>query len=179
MPHSLVCGDTGQGKSTLLKIMLQDFKGEGRSVGVFDIIGDNWGPVDFFTVERDEFLDHVDANQGWVYVVDEAGETATRSEQEMKNTATRGRHAGHQFFYLAQRQQDVHKTIRAQCHHLYLFACSLTDAKQFADEWGQPALGDAYTLGPGEFYHLSKRERQKLTKYRVNFDTFYIEKLSQ
>lgn len=86
-------------------------------------------------------------------VIDEAAqEVGTHPPPEILWLATQSRHLGHSVYFISQRGQSISKTVRDQCTHLFLFACSLSDAKIFADEKGE-ILSNAHMLPRGSFYH--------------------------
>jgi len=158
MPHSLVLGMTESGKTTLAKKLSKEYQARGIGVIVLDPLQDpEWSDkpdsdLFFQTTDKDEFLASVKASKRCAVFIDESGESVGQYDTAMHWLATRGRHYGHNCHFLSQRGQQIAKTVRDQCGRLYLFTCSLTDAKILADEWNKPELREAHGLEQGQFF---------------------------
>lgn len=162
MPHSKIIGMTESGKTTLAKQLSKEYQQRKIPVIVLDPLGDpGWSdnPDSEYFYQTDNkavFLSAVRASRSCAVFIDEAGESVGQYDREMYWLATRGRHYGHNCHFLAQRAQQIAKTVRDQCGRLYLFNCSLDDAKTLANEWNKPELKEAYTLKQGEFFAVSR-----------------------
>lgn len=76
----------------------------------------------------------------------------------MEDCATMGRHWGHKVYFITQRVKQISPNIRTQCSELVIFKQSLNDTKDLADEFVEPMINDAHTLGQGEFIHVRHNE---------------------
>lgn len=156
-------------------MLCRQFTESGRQTLVLDILKSPW-PCNFQTDDRDLFLDVFWASTDLAVFVDEGGETVGRYEDEMMKTATRGRHNGHQCFYMTQRVTLMNKTLRTQATHIFLFSSAFSDAKLLADDFSCPELEEAAVLPPLSFIYVStaprviKRGRLLFSPDRVIFD---------
>lgn len=146
MAHNLILGRTESGKTTLAKRLAQVYRSRGYKVIVLDALMDPHWPADFLTSDRETFSQVVQQSRRCFVFVDEAGEYIGRYETEMHWLATRGRHFGHSTYFVCQRAMQIAKLVRDQCTSLFLFACSPSDAKLLADEFGAEALLQAPSL---------------------------------
>lgn len=162
MPHVLILGMTESGKTTLAKKLCKDYQKRKIACIVLDPLRDpGWSDAPdsdlfFQTVDKDEFLATVKASQRCAVFIDESGESVGQYDTTMHWLATRGRHYGHNCHFISQRGQQIAKTVRDQCGRLFLFTCSLTDAKILADEWNKPVLREAHMLEQGEFFIVGR-----------------------
>lgn len=152
MAHVLTVGTTLCGKTTLNKKLARQLKAQGIGVLVLDELCDPEWNADFQTSDPDEFLRVVWDSERCACFIDEAGDAVGRYNDAMRQTATRGRHFGHRFFYITQRSADLGKTVRDQCTTLYLFLSSTDDCKLHSKEWVKPELVNGVTLGQGEYF---------------------------
>lgn len=97
---------------------------------------------------------NLDKNKRRFLIIDEAHEFFSRKQCQYLWIGSRGRHYGLNIIGITQRGASIHPTFRSQCSVLYLFQCSLTDAKFLSDEYGNPALLDAPRLERGKFYKI-------------------------
>ncbi|HHJ14268.1 MAG TPA: AAA family ATPase [Gammaproteobacteria bacterium] len=156
MPHVLIAGITESGKSTLARELAAEYRRADIGVLVLDPLADPRWEADYQTTDPDAFLQT--AKQSWecALFLDESGETVGRYKEEMFWCATQARHRAHRSHFITQRPVQLAKTVRDQCTRLFLFAVSTSDAKVLADEWAKPALLEAATLGPGEFFDVRR-----------------------
>ena len=147
---------TESGKTTLAKQLAQEASKRGLGTIVLDPLADPEWRAHFQTRNAGEFLDVVKRSKSCAVFVDESGENVGRYDTQMHWLATRGRHYGHICHFISQRGQQISKTVRDQCGRLYLFNCSLTDAKMLADEWNKEELREAHALAKGEFFAVSR-----------------------
>lgn len=173
--RALILGNSETGKSTLAKYLAAELMREGLNVGVLDILaseddaqaGAEWGGA-YVTSDPDLFHKLFWETENFVWFIDEGGEVAGRGNDAMKWTATRGRHLGHSCYYIAHRLNVLDATLRAQCPRLYVFAVSMTDARDLADQFGAPELKEAPFLPVGQFYEITPGNRPQ--RYKINFD---------
>jgi hypothetical protein len=149
--HSLICGITESGKTTLGKHLASIHRKQGFHIHVLTSVWDAWD-ADFLTDDKDEFLKAFWESRSLIVFVDEGGETVGRYDETMKATATRGRHYGHSCYYIVQASREINPTIREQCTQLFLFNCGRKTAETLAEDWNQPELANAPSLLKGEYY---------------------------
>lgn len=153
---------TESGKTTLAKQLARDYKKAGIGVIVLDpFISGDWN-ADVITDDNEHFLNVVWDSQSCAVFIDEAADAVGRYDEAMRQTATRGRHFGHNMHYVSQRGQDLAKTVRDQCSYLFLFTVSIDDRKVFAREFNKPELMEAPDqyeyFKCGRFSPLEKRK---------------------
>lgn len=107
--------------------------------------------ADFITDDQDEFLEAVWQSRNCAVFVDEAGSAIGKYNRVMEELATKGRHWGHKCYFICQRAKQISTTIRAQCSDLAIFKQSYDDTKDLANEFVEPMINQAHTLGKGEF----------------------------
>lgn len=165
MPHSVLVGITECGKTTLGIEMAKAYKAQDVGVLVLDPFKDPRWDADFITSNPDEFLNVLWDSEKCACFIDESADMIGRYDKLMIQTATRGRHWGHNMHYLTQRGQELSKTVRSQCRHLFLFSICLDDAKIFAKEYNKNELLEVVDFPAGEYYHAQRfkpLERGKL-----------------
>lgn len=168
--HTLIIGRTGSGKSALAKQIGSELRRRKHEVIALNPTGergytrrDEFGcaAAEWETADPDEFMYEVErristSRKARVLIIDEAHEFFARAEAQDKNwIVTRGRHYGLTVIGITQRGANVNTTFRSQCDTLYLFRCSLTDAKFIADEYGNKSLADAVNMPRLHFIRLS------------------------
>lgn len=165
--HSLVIGTTGSGKTTLIKSLCRDLctKTPRRDVIVYDPIkpnpdldGPTWHLATVCTTQN-EFLRYFHASKNCMVVVDEAGATVGQHNEPMIQTATQGRHYGHDCIYITQRCKQITPTVRDNCGQLFLFATSPKDCKELVEDWNEPSLTAAADFNVFEFLHMRRLHR--------------------
>lgn len=166
MPHNLIVGMTESGKSTLAKIFASEFRKRKITVAVLDPLHDEWD-CDFQTADSDEFLAWCKKNKSAMLFIDEGSTAIGRYNPEMEWLATQSRHWGHSSFFICQRGPQLSPNVRDQASKLYLFACSRSDAENFANTWNEPELKNLEKIDKGEFYIVSRFGEMK--KGKVDF----------
>lgn len=169
MPHTLILGMTESGKTTLAKSLAQKYKSSGVKVLVLDPLSDpGWG-ADFQTRDAEEFLKVFWASQSCAAFIDEGGTVAGTYDKPMIETATMGRHWGHNVHYMTQRGASIARTIREQCGVLIVFETALETCRDYAKEWNRPEVIKAGDFVPGQF--LIARRAQKQVRFGNVFRT--------
>ena len=156
MPHAIILGMTESGKTTLAKKLAAGYRARGIGVLVCDPLNDPGWEADYRTTDSAQFMDTVRRSRSCAVFIDESGEVVGKYNDQMFWLATRGRHYGHNCHFITQRGSQLAKTVRDQAGRLYLFNCSLDDAKILANEWNKPELKSANTLRQGEFFAVSR-----------------------
>lgn len=168
MPHSLICGITESGKTTLAVHLCRQYMTRGIKTIVLDpLLDPRWG-ADFVTHKTDEFLEMVSNSRSCGVFLDESAETVGRYSKEMFWLATRARHYGHNTHFITQRAVNLNVTVRDQCSHLFAFLISNVDATTLARNWCKPRLEMANMLDRFEFFHAQRFG--ELKKYTVTLD---------
>ncbi len=153
MPHTIISGITGSGKTTIAKMLAANYYRQG--VGVFvltPIPGDKWR-ADFITNDCDKFLKVVFANRNCSVFVDECGRmigNGTTQAKKMSELAFMGRQWGHNMHFIAQRASMIDPDVRAMCENFLIFKQSDPDARTIAAESACPDFLQAVTLQKGQ-----------------------------
>ncbi len=146
---------TRAGKTTMAD-MLAEAWAEARDCPVIVLDPKN-KPREFADMVTDDeglFLDWYWANFDCVAIIEEAGETVGRSNEEMRRTATRGAGHGHQNIYVLQYAADMSRSVRSQAYHYYIGNIAPYDATIMAKEI-HPVLIHAPKLPVGHFIHIT------------------------
>lgn len=77
-------------------------------------------------------------------------------DKVMIQTATKGRHWGHNVHFITQRPAQISPTVRTQCSNLFLFAMAREDSETLAREWNKPELKEAAQLPAGQCFMASR-----------------------
>lgn len=142
---------TESGKTTLARRLSADYKARGIGVIVLDPMNDPGWNADFQTTDPDQFLEVLWNSENCAVFIDEAGDSVGRFDNAMIQTATKGRHWGHNVHYISQRHAQVSLTVREQCRYIALFRAGLDDCKLHAKQWAQPGLLAGANLSQGEY----------------------------
>lgn len=165
--HSLILGQTESGKSALAKMIAKGLKNSGHRLCVYDPLFDPSFPFDYRSDEPDEFSEHMKSERNCHVFIDECGDFFEGVDCGW--IATRGRHHGFSVYFLAQRMVQIPRTVRDQCKRLYLFASSLADGKQHADEWNRPELSRCFLLPKLTFFLVERFGETKLLRIKDDF----------
>lgn len=164
MAHSLIVGMTESGKTTLAKQFCKSSQDDGIKTIVLDPMHDVWN-ADYQTDNTADFLDMFFSSRNCNVFIDEAGEMIGHYDELMKRVATKGRHWGHNVYFLTQRSPQLSPTVRGQCRHLFLFVSDFAACKIHAQELNCPELVQAVNFEVGEFFH--KPRHGELARYHL------------
>lgn len=142
---------TESGKTTLARHLAHEYKRKGIGVIVLDPLRDPGWRADFCTDNPEQFLECFWGSESCAVFIDESGDAVGKYDLEMQQTATKGRHFGHNVHYITQRHAQLSATVRAQTRFLALFRSSLDDCKLHAREWARPELLEGANLNQGEY----------------------------
>lgn len=142
MPHSLVVGITGSGKSRLVReIVIPLWCRRGYAVLVLDPLSQPWPGAYWQTSDPLKFIAKAKASEKCVLIVDECS-TALRGdgelERETKWLATQSRNRGHTAYFIGQRVLQMQPDVRNNCSAGYVFNQTPADARWFAEQWNIP-----------------------------------------
>jgi hypothetical protein len=168
MPHSIVIGRTKSGKSTLAKLLAEQWLGMGYRVGVLDPLGDEW-PATWATKSPDYFLYLAKRTKNTKLIVDESGVSVGLHNTAMEWCTTTSRHLGHACLFLAQRAVQLPLTLRENCENAFIFRTGPKDAKILADDLGEPSLLENSKIPQGEFKWL--RPFTEMRRGRIDFQS--------
>lgn len=141
--HTLICGVTMTGKTTLAHYFASLFAGMGHNVIVFDPIGTrtasgSWPESAVIFDEPTEFMEYMnnsDVKHAHVFI-DEADEVFSLSQRENYWLLKKGRHFGLFIYLITQRPKMVAPTCRKQCGKAYLFRLAMDDMREIAADYG-------------------------------------------
>ena len=126
-----------------------------RGTLVLDPMHDVW-ECDFKTDDVEQFLQAFWNSQCCDVFIDESGDVIGHYDRAMIQTATKGRHWGHNVYFITQRPAQISPTVRTQCSNLFLFAMAREDSETLAREWNKPGLREAATLPKGQCFMASR-----------------------
>lgn len=165
--HSLICGVTESGKTTLAHALADALDSAGQNIIVFDPVGtktaagkwpenaivfDDEGDFFAYLARDDVFHAHV--------FVDESGEVFNLSKRENFWLLTRGRHFGFNVYCICQRPKMIAPTIRNQCSKAYVFRLAQDDLEEIGRDFGFSNLKNE-VLDTGDFLLLLSGTSQK------------------
>ncbi len=155
--HSEIIGMTESGKTCLAMIIAKRLKSMKKTVVVLDPMHNPRWECDFRTSDADELNDFLEENRSCYVFVDECGKLFNNGNDLTHDwMATRSRHYGHSFHFIAQRAMQIPRTMRDQCNRLFLFTSSASDGAILADEWNKPEIRECNILPQYHFLRCSK-----------------------
>lgn len=158
--HTLICGVTESGKTTLAHSIAQQVADAGQNVIVFDPVGTktahgSWPKNAIVFDEEGEFFEYLarpDVYHAHVFI-DESGELFNAGKRENLWLLTRGRHFGFSVVLIAQRPKMLMPSARSQCSIAYVFRLALEDMKEIGADFGHSGLAKI-NLDKGDFLIL-------------------------
>lgn len=154
MTHSVIVGTTRSGKTTLALNIAEESKARGWPIIVFDpMLDPRFSFADVHTSDKDEFLRAFFNSRSCRVFIDECVEVASNSDKDIITTATRGRHYGHQCFYISQRFTSIARNIRSQCSQVFAFKQHSSDADLIVKEYASPELKGCAMLPRGSYIY--------------------------
>lgn len=151
MGHTLIVGITESGKTTLAKLLCDNARKSGIGTLVLDPMHDTWN-AEFQTDDEREFLEVFWQSRNCDVYIDEAGDMIGQYDKTMIQTATKGRHWGHNVHFLTQRGAMISPTVREMCRTLILFVSSRAACKVLAEEYNEPRILEASGFEVGEYF---------------------------
>lgn len=128
---------------------------KGRGTLVLDPLHGEW-QADIKTADVEEFLQAFWASKCCDVFIDEAGDAIGQYDRAMIQTATKGRHWGHNVHFVTQRGAQLSPTVRTQCRNLFLFNMAREDCEILAREWNKPELIEAALLPQGQCFMATR-----------------------
>lgn len=186
--HSLICGTTMSGKTTLAQILAHEYRANDICTIVLDPFKDpKWGnPCD----STPEHAGHMITSNSQLFLAtakapgtiqcalfaDEGSESVGHYAGPMRWLATMARHWGHKSHFITQAPQTLDPVIRAQCSQAFIFRVNQSAMKILADEYCQPEILKAGELEKGEFIYVARfgkprRGRVDFARRKIVFNT--------
>lgn len=158
--HTLICGVTMSGKTTLAHAVANALAIEGHNIIVYDPVGTatavgNWPKSAVIFDDEQEFFDYLtrpDVFHAHIFI-DEAGDVFSAQKRENLWLLTRGRHFGFFVYLIAQRPKMILPSARNQCGLAYVFRLAVDDLKEIGKDYGFSDL-DKNSLDKGDFLML-------------------------
>lgn len=158
--HTLICGVTMSGKTTLAHKLARFLSEKGQRIIVYDPVGTktaagHWPASAIVFDNEDEFFDYLvrdDVNHAHVFI-DESGDLFNLSRRENLWLPTRGRHFGFSLYFICQRPKMIAPSVRNQCGYAYVFRLMQDDMRMIGGDYGFNDL-DKISLDTGDFLAL-------------------------
>lgn len=174
--HTLICGVTQSGKTTLAHKLAQDFNDAGHRIVVYDPVGTptaagGWPTSAVQFDDADEFLEYMkipEVMHCHVFI-DEASDIFSIGQKDNFWLLTRGRHFGFTVYLIAQRPKLIAPSARTQCGRLYLFRLAVDDAHELGRDFG---INDLHkiSLDRGDFLVIEsgKSDTRSANIFEIN-----------
>lgn len=164
--HTLICGVTMSGKTTLANKFAHELAAQGQTIIVFDPVmtptaAGSWPQNALLFDDENEFFDYLvkdEVNKAHVFI-DESGDIFNLSKPWNFWLLTRGRHFGFSVFLIAQRPKMLAPTVRNQCGRAYVFRLARDDLKEIGADFGFSDL-QKINLDKGDFLLLNSGSAQ-------------------
>ena len=164
--HTLICGVTMSGKTTLAHKFAHELASQGQAIIVFDPVmtptaAGTWPENALLFDDEFEFFNYLvkeEVNKAHVFI-DESGDVFNLNKPWNFWLLTRGRHFGFSVFLIAQRPKMLAPTVRNQCGRAYVFRLARDDLKEIAADFGFSDL-QKIMLDKGDFLLLNSGSAQ-------------------
>jgi len=164
--HTLICGVTMSGKTTLAHKFAKELAAKGQTIIVFDPVmtptaAGSWPENTILFDDEHDFFDYLiqpDVNRAHIFV-DESADVFNLSKPWNNWLLTRGRHFGFSVFLIAQRPKMLPPTVRNQCGRAYVFRLAKDDLKEIGADFGFSDL-HKIELDKGDFLLLNSGSAQ-------------------
>jgi DNA helicase HerA-like ATPase len=171
--HTLICGVTESGKTTLAHLLAAEDARQKKEVIVFDPVGTQtaageWPDHVVMFTDKQKFLRYVARPtnpEGTAVYIDEAADILSHDQRENEWLLTRGRHLGYSVTLVTQRPKLVSPSVRHQCARLFMFRLSQGDAREIGADYGHSGF-DKISLDQGDFLCVFSG-RAKFTRANV------------
>lgn len=171
--HTLICGVTESGKTTLAHLLAREDVKRKKTVVVFDPVGTEtaageWPDDVVMFTDKQKFLRYVARPvnpEGTAIYIDEAADILSHDQRENEWLLTRGRHLGYSVTLATQRPKLVSPSVRHQCARLFMFRLSHADAREIGADYGHSDF-DKISLDQGDFLCVFSG-RAKFTRANV------------
>lgn len=141
--HSLLCGVTESGKTTLAREIANRLQAKKHNVIVYDPLGTptangGWGKNALIFTEPElftEYLSRDDVMHAHVFVDESIDIFDSRNTPNIW-MLTKGKHFGFQFYLIAQRPKMLPPNVRTMCATCYMFRLARDDAREICADFG-------------------------------------------
>jgi DNA helicase HerA-like ATPase len=141
--HTLICGVTQSGKTTLARYIARQLRAKNQAVIVYDPMGTDtkgggWGEGAIVFDKTDEFLEYVsrdDVNRAHIFA-DESDLIFSHEQKENHWLLRRGRHFGFSVYCITQRPKMIAPSVRNMCTKAFVFRLTRDDIKSVAADYG-------------------------------------------
>jgi len=159
--HTLICGVTESGKTTLARALARGVKKAGQNLIVYDpvlteTVGGGWPDGAILFNDEEAFFEYLarDDVAGAHVFIDEAGDLFNLGKRHNFWLLTRGRHFGLHVYLIAQRPKMLAPTARTQCGKGYIFRLSPDDMREVLADFGHGPQAVKKELDKGDFVTL-------------------------
>ena len=171
--HTLICGVTESGKTTLAHLLAEQDSRDKKTVIVFDPVGTptaagEWPDNVVMFTDSQKFLRYIAKPpnpEATAIYIDEAADLFSHDQKENQWVLTRGRHLGYSVTLITQRPKLVTPSCRHQCARLFMFRLSQGDAREIGADYGHSGF-DKISLDQGQFI-AAYSGRAKCTRHDV------------
>lgn len=164
--HTLICGVTLSGKTTLARELARAAADAGQNVIVFDPVGTataggGWPASAIVFDDSAAFFEYVERPDviGAHVFIDEAADFFSVGDRSNFWLLTRGRHFYLHVYLIAQRPKMIAPNARTQCGRCYMFRLAVEDADEIGRDFGHSQLG-RQSLDKGDFFILDSGAAQ-------------------
>ena len=170
--HTLICGITQSGKTTMAKLLARMRSRAGRKVLVLDPILDNDWPAHLVTDDPEKYLEIAQSEQtrNCTLVVDE-GRMALARDERFSWLTTTSRHSGHDCIIISHRPTGLTPELRSNCVICYAFNIHEMDAELLSRNYNRQELLQAPSLPQGEYIRCEAMKAQ--VQYGNVFEEYY------
>jgi hypothetical protein len=166
MSHTLICGVTESGKTTLAHKLAEFDEGEKKEVVVYDpvltpTLAGEWPRNAAIFDDEEKFLRYVEkrGNEATAIYIDEGADLFSHAQPENRWILTRGRHYGYEVTLICQRPKLVMPSVRHQCARCFLFRLARSDLREISEDFGHTGLAKV-KLDNGDFLALHSGHAQ-------------------
>jgi len=182
--HTLYCGASMTGKTTLARLHAQQLSAAGYDLVIYDPVGTEtasgyWPDGSEVIEDRERFLRYLrdvrsdDPERPIFVFVDEAADIFDHSQRDARSIPRRCRHDGVYLRLIVQRPMMMHPDARTQCSIGFMFRLARNDANLICADFGHGAEVSGEQLDKGEFILLesgsAKVSRHSLSQYVPGF----------
>jgi len=148
--HHAIIGLTGSGKTFYAQSLARVHRRAGTDTLVLHKEREPWpgDAVSWQTSDPEAMLRVFWRSKSCAVFLELADAEVGKYDERFHRCFSMGRHEGHRCYYLAQRGEQTHPTIRDNCSMLALFACTGRAARAWADEFNAAELLGAASLDP-------------------------------
>jgi len=132
--HTIICGTTLTGKTTMALILARESKKKGIMSMVYDTKGSGYC-CDIVCKSMNRFLDIAMESNNLMLFVDDCITVLKSNDPRHRWLTAESRHRGHSVVLIGQRYKNIPKTNRDNCEELWMFRQSLSDCKEIAGDF--------------------------------------------